>query len=87
MDWRRWQTLKADIFRDGPPIDLHLRLTDAHQKRHWVWQKRVSPGANTVEYDIPSLHDKIDLSSVTEMMWVAEQPSGTIYLDNVRLHR
>lgn len=87
MDWRGWRVLKVDVYRKGSPLTVNLRLTDAHQKRHWIWSKRIAPGVNTLEYDIPSLSGKIDLSAVTELMWYAEHPSGEIYLDAIRLSR
>lgn len=87
MDWRSWRTLKVDVYREGLPTALNLRITDAHDKRYWVWGTRIQPGANTIAYDIPSMKDKIDLSAVTELMWYAEQPSGELYVDWVRLSR
>lgn len=87
MNWRGWQTLKVDVYRKGSPLAVNLRITDAHNRRHWVWSKRIEPGPNTLEYNISSMEGKIDLSAVTELMWYAEQPSGQIYLDNIRLSR
>ena len=87
MDWRGWQTLKVDVYREGAPTTLHLRITDSHSRRGWVWNMRILTGANTLEYHIPSLEDKVDLSAITEVMWCAEQPSGQVYLDNIRLSR
>ncbi|MEJ5250815.1 MAG: hypothetical protein HPY54_08475 [Chthonomonadetes bacterium] len=86
-DWRGWRTLKVDVYRDGGPLTVNLRISDAHGKRHWIWSTRISPGANTLAYDIPSLQGRVDLSAVAELMWYAEQPEGVIYLDNVRLSR
>ncbi|GIV20637.1 MAG: hypothetical protein KatS3mg023_2388 [Armatimonadota bacterium] len=87
LDWRGWRVLKVDVYREGAPLSLNLRITDVHQRRHWVWNKRITPGANTLEYDIPSLRGKMDLSAVTELMWYAEQPSGEISLDAIRLSK
>ncbi len=86
-DWRGWRTLKVDVYRDGAPLTVNLRISDVHGKRHWIWSTRISSGANTLAYDIPSLQGRIDLSSVAELMWYAEQPEGVLYLDNVRLSR
>lgn len=86
-DWRGWRTLKADVYRDGAPLTVNLRISDVHGKRHWIWSTRISSGANTLAYDIPSLQGRIDLSSVADLMWYAEQPEGVLYLDNVRLSR
>jgi hypothetical protein len=87
MDWRGWQWLRVDMYREGPPTALNLRLSDAHGKRMWIWNIRVSPGANTLQHDLASLREQIDLSAISELMWYAEQPSGTIYMDAVRLSR
>lgn len=87
MNWRGWQTLKVDVYRKGSPLAVNLRITDAHNRRYWVWSKRIEPGPNTLEYNISSMEGKIDLSAVIELMWYAEQPSGQIYMDNIRLSR
>lgn len=87
MNWRGWQTLKVDVYRKGSSLAVNLRITDAHNRRYWVWSKRIEPGPNTLEYNISSMEGKIDLSAVTELMWYADQPSGQIYLDNIRLSR
>ncbi|MGQ9486194.1 MAG: hypothetical protein ACUVSE_00335 [Armatimonadota bacterium] len=87
MDWRGWHTLKADVYREGAPLSLNLRFTDAHGRRHWIWSVPLAPGANTLTIDLSSLQGYIDLSAVAEIMCYAEQPSGAIDLDNVRLSR
>jgi hypothetical protein len=87
MDWRGWRTLKLDVFRKGSPIAVNLRLTDVHQKRCWIWNRRIQTGANTLQYDLSSIKRQIDLSAITELMWYAEQPSGEIYMDAIRLSR
>jgi len=87
MDWRGWRTLKLDVFRKGSPIAVNLRLTDMHQKRCWIWNTWIKPGANTLQYDLSSIKGQIDLSAITELMWYAEQPSGEIYMDAIRLSR
>ncbi|MDW8322110.1 MAG: hypothetical protein RMM08_12195 [Armatimonadota bacterium] len=87
MDWRGWRALKMDVYRKGAPLLVNLRITDAQGKRHWIWSKQINPGANTLSYDVPSLSGRIDLSAVTELMWYAEQPSGEIYIDAIRLSR
>jgi hypothetical protein len=87
MDWRGWQRLKVDIYREGAPIKMNLRVSDRHGKRHWVWGVPLSTGASTLTYEISPLSEKIDLSVVSELMWYAEDPSGEIYLDAVRLSR
>jgi len=87
MDWRGWTSLKVDMYRDAAPIRLNLRLTDKQNRRHWVWSTRVEPGANTLEYDLSQLRDKIDLSAVTELMWYAEEASGRLYMDHIRLSK
>jgi hypothetical protein len=87
MDWREWQWLRVDMYREGPPTALNLRLSDAHGKRMWIWNIRVSLGANTLQHDLASLREQIDLSAISELMWYAEQPSGTLYMDAVRLSR
>ncbi|MDW8103953.1 MAG: hypothetical protein RMK92_02975 [Armatimonadota bacterium] len=87
MDWRGWKVLRVDVYRQGEPLVVNLRVSDAHGKRHWVWSQRLRPGANTLEYDLPSMSDKIDLSAVAELMWYAENPSGEVYLDAIRLGR
>lgn len=87
MDWRGWHTLKADIYRDGAPLRLNLRISDAQGRHHWIWGIHLAPGANTLAVDISSLQGHIDLSAVTELMWYAEQPTGAVYLDNIRLSR
>lgn len=87
MDWRAWRKLKVDAYRKGLPIAVNLRVTDAHNRRYWVWNTPVPAGASTIEYDLAAMEGKIDLSAVTELMWYAEQPSGEVYLDAVRLGR
>jgi len=87
MDWRGWRVLRVDVFRSGEPLVVHLRVSDAQGRRHWVWTRRVQPGANTLEYDLSTMQGKIDLSAVAELMWYAEKPSGEVYLDAIRLAR
>lgn len=87
MDWRGWRMLKVDVYRKGSPLTVNLRLTDAYSKRHWIWSEQIKPGDNTLKYDISSMKGRVDLSAITELMWYAENPSGEIYLDAVRLNR
>ncbi len=87
MDWRGWRSLKVDVHREGAPVSLNFRLSDSHGRRHWQWSLYVQPGANTLTIDLSAFKDAIDLSSVAELMWYAEQPSGTIWMDYIRLSR
>lgn len=87
MDRRGWRALKADMYRQGAPLTLNLRISDAHGRRYWIWSIPLASGTNTLAVDISSLQGHIDLSAVTKLMWYAERPTGVVYLDNVRLSR
>lgn len=87
MDWRDYQRLCIDVFREGAPLTVHLRVTDLHSNRLWVWSAKVPSGSGMLQYDLEPMAQKIDLSVVCELLLVAEQPTGALYLDNVRVCR
>lgn len=87
LDCKGWEKLKLDIYREGEPITLNLRIFDNNGNRYNFWYYLLHPGLNIVEYSILGMSSTLDISHLKEFTFYSEQPSGSLYVDNIRLIR
>jgi hypothetical protein len=77
--------LLIDIYREGMPISLIFRVYDADAKPYSIWYYRLQPGPNTVELDVAGMAAFLDVKRVKRIYAYAEQGSGKVFVDNIRL--
>lgn len=87
LDCNGWEKLKLDIYREGEPITLNLRVFDNAGNRYNFWYYLLRPGFNVVEYSVWGMSSALDISQLKELTFYSEQPSGILYIDNLRLIR
>ncbi|HID08388.1 MAG TPA: hypothetical protein EYP10_14720, partial [Armatimonadetes bacterium] len=85
FDFRGWDKLKLDIYREGHPISIHLRVHDRKGNRYVSWYYLVRTGYNVVEYSIWGMSSAIDISQIDKLAFYTPKRSGKLYIDNVRL--
>jgi len=90
QDWSSWRTLVFDLYNDGPPFTLALRIDDTHSDAYIDRFNAALPvrtGANTVRIPLPEVARAIDLRAVRRLVFYELQPKAehTYYLDYVRL--
>lgn len=82
-----YKKLKLDVYREGDPITLNLRVHDKKGNRYVSWYYIVRPGFNVLEYSIWGMESAVDVSQVDYLVLYSEHPRGTLFIDNIRLTR
>lgn len=85
-DFRGFDKLMLDVWREGPPFTVNTKFVDGSGRRYVVWYYLVRPGFNVVEYSLRGMKGAIDLSDIREMtMWTERKVGGRMWVDNLRL--
>jgi hypothetical protein len=77
--------LLVDVFREGMPISLTFRVSDAAGKSYTIWYYRLQPGPNTIEMDVAGMAAFVDIKKIKRLYVYADEGSGKIFVDHVRL--
>jgi hypothetical protein len=90
QDWSTYHALVFDLYNDGPPFTLALRIDDARSSMHADRLNAALPmmsGANTLRVPLAEVARVIDLRAVRRVVFFELQPKAehTYYLDHVRL--
>jgi len=87
FDFSGWEKLKLDVYRDGPPLTVNLRVRDDAGRTYTAWYYLIQPGFQVVEYSILGMSSALDVSRVNSLEFFASERSGVLYVDNVRLSK
>jgi hypothetical protein len=87
FNFQDFDKLRLDIYREGKPITLNLRIFDQAGNRYNCWYYLLRPGFNVVEYSIWGMSSSLNISQIRDLTFYSEQPNGTLFMDNIRLVR
>ena len=100
-DFRGYEKLKLDVYLEGAPMTVTLRVSDSSGKTYTSWYYLIREGRNVLEYAILGMSSVLDVSRVNGLRFSSENAytetyvmdvsdlarAAILYLDRVRITR
>jgi len=82
-DWSGHEKLELDTYLVGPPIVVTFRISDTAGNTYTCWYYLIRQGRQTIEYSIPGMAARIDVSRVDRFWFTAESslPAATYMVE------
>lgn len=82
-DFREYEKLKLDVYLEGAPMTVTLRISDSSGKTYTSWYYLIREGHNVLEYSILGMGSVVDISRVNGLRFSSENVYAETYVMDV----